>query len=327
MTRTIQTARGACTPQELGPTLPHEHLFCNLLQEHRAEGLLNDERLIIEELARFVAQGGRTVVDLTTAELTRGASPTASSDRWSDEGSRQPGNVEAIRRVSEVTGLNVVLGTGHYRDPYLDRQWFDRHDVDAIAERMIADIEVGFPGTDVRAGIIGEIGCDAWFTSAAEERSFRAAARAHLATGVAIHTHAAHWPVGGLQLDLLESEGVDPSRVAVGHCDLVRVPGYALEIAERGAFVGIDTIFVQRESELAWRLSLITELVEAGFADRVLLSHDVCLTGDLHANGGGGFGFVHGAFRDLLAESVPGFDDELFRRFTVDNPRRLLAQE
>ncbi|MBL1102060.1 hypothetical protein [Streptomyces coffeae] len=91
----------------------------------------------------------------------------------------------------------------------------------------------------VRVGLIGEVGCDKWYISAAEERSLRAAARAQRATGAAIYTHAAHWPVGPLQLDLLLSEGADPIRIAIGHCDTVTVPDYAFRVAERGAYVGV----------------------------------------------------------------------------------------
>lgn len=163
---------------------------------------------------------------------------------------RSIANVEAVKRVAEQTGLNVVLGTGHYRDPYLDREWFDRTSVDDIAQSMVSDITEGFGDTGVRAGIIGEIGCDKWYVSAAEERSFRAAARAHLATGAPIYTHAARWTVGHEQLDLLEREGVEPARVAVGHCDLVPVEGYAERLAARGAFVGAraDSLLDQRRA-------------------------------------------------------------------------------
>jgi hypothetical protein len=82
-----------------------------------------------------------------------------------------------------------------------------------------------FPPPALRAGVIGEIGADRWYVSAAEERSFRAAARAHLRTGLTISTHAARWPVGLEQLRLLTEEGADPRRVIIGHADSVPLPG------------------------------------------------------------------------------------------------------
>ncbi len=110
------------------------------------------------------------------------------------------------------------MGTGWYRDPFLDRQYFETHSTDEIAADIVRDIEVGVADTGVRAGVIGEIACDRVITPA-EERSFRAAARAHLRTGATISTHAARWPIGHAQLDILCQEGVDPGRVIIGHSE------------------------------------------------------------------------------------------------------------
>src|SRR5206468_9738603 len=99
------------------------------------------------------------------------------------------------------------------------------------ADMIVRDIEVGADGTDVRSGIIGEIACDR-VIAAAEERSFRAAARAHNRTGITISTHAARWPIGHAQLDIFEQEGVDLRRVIVGHSDTVHDGAYHLALAE-----------------------------------------------------------------------------------------------
>lgn len=61
------------------------------------------------------------------------------------------------------------MGTGHYRDPYLDRGRFDRNDHVAIGEGLVGQIMDGRDG--VRPGIIGEIGGDREYGSAAEDRS------------------------------------------------------------------------------------------------------------------------------------------------------------
>src|SRR5215475_1005268 len=195
----VMTVTGPVDAQQLGVVLPHEHVFIDLVSEYRGSGLLNDEHLACEELRALKSAGGCTLVDLTLDEIGR--------------------DPAALRRVSEATGLSIVMGCGHYRDPYLDRDWFDRTAVDAIADQIVLDITDGVRGTGVRAGIIGEIGADRLYISAAEERSFRAAARAHLRTGLTISTHAARWPVGLEQLQLLTEEGADPRRVIIGHAD------------------------------------------------------------------------------------------------------------
>lgn len=324
MTSTVSTARGPVARQELGTVLPHEHLFINLMRERRGDGLIADEAAVTEELSVFTGLGGATVVDLTSAELTPGAAPDAGIAPPPPGASRDPANVLAVQRVAEATGLHVVLGTGHYRDPFLDRDWFDRHGADAIAEEIVRDLTEGFPGTGgIRAGIIGEVGCDKWYISAAEERSLRAAARAQRTTGAGIHTHAARWPVGVAQLDLLTSEGADPARIAVGHCDTVTAPGYAEQIARRGAYVGVDTINTDHPREVDHRVRMVLDLVRAGYIDNILLSHDVCLLSQLRAHGGGGYGFVHTGFRERLLAA--GLDAGEFEHITTANPARLLC--
>ncbi|MER5388266.1 hypothetical protein [Saccharopolyspora sp. NPDC002686] len=317
----VMTVSGPVERDRLGPTLPHEHLFINLLRERRGDGLIVDEQLVTEEVGAFAALGGGTIVDLTSAELTTGAAPVPSHDATGS--TRDPQNVLAIGRVAKASGLNVVLGTGHYRDPFLERDWFDRHDPDQIAEHLVRDLTEGFPGTGISAGIIGEIGADKWYISAAEERSFRAAARAHRATGAAIYTHAARWPVGLPQLDLLAEEDVAPERIAIGHCDLVEKPGYALEIARRGAYVGIDTMFTANPHEVGRRVAMVLELARAGHLDQILLSHDVCVKSQLSAYGGPGYSFVQTVFRKALREA--GIDDGEFEHITAANPARLLC--
>lgn len=326
----VMTVMGPIPPEACGRTMPHEHLFINEMREERAIGLLNDQRLLINELAAFAAAGGGTIVELSTAELTAGASPDpkghfrgARDSGLPLHGSRTVNNVLSIVEVARATGVHIVLGTGHYRDPYFDDGWLEHHSVTQVAERMITDIEEGFPGTSVRAGIIGEIGADKWFISPGEERSYRAAARAHAATGLTVTTHAARWPVGIDQLDLLTDLGVDPRRVIIGHCDTVNIPEYHLELARRGAFVQFDTIRGKSSYDVMIRCEFITALREAGYLDQILLSHDVCETDQLKTYGGGGYGYILEFFLDELRKR--GLSEEELERLVATNPQRALA--
>jgi predicted metal-dependent phosphotriesterase family hydrolase len=326
----VMTVTGAVMSHDLGMTLMHEHVFINILAERRPEGLLNDYQLMRQELDAFAAVGGQTIVDLTTAELTSGAAPDpagalggASSSGYPENGSRSLHHVLSLQRISVDTGLNIVVGTGHYRDPFLDNAWFDRTSVDRIAGQMVRDIREGLAGTGVRAGIIGEIGADKWYLSAAEERSFRAAGRAHAETGLTITTHAAKWPVGIVQLDVLTAEGVDPARVIVGHCDTVNIPDYHQEIARRGAYVQLDNIRRGNDYDFGLRVGFVMALVRSGHLDQILLSQDVCKRSHLNINGGGGYDFVPGTFAAALIEA--GLDQGEINHILVDNPRHALT--
>ena len=299
---TVMTVRGAVFAGDLGVVLPHEHVFIDLLREYRGTGLLADEGLAIEELGRFREAGGRTLVDCTSQGL-----------------GRRP---EALRRVSEATGVAIVMGAGHYRRPYLDEALIDASSVDELADGIVRDLEEGVGDSGIRAGIIGEIGCDRTI-SAVEERVFRAAARAHRRTGATITTHAARWPVGEAQLDLLAEEGVDAGRVIVGHCDMVADPTYHARLTRRGAWVQFDTIQGVHEMDTKRRLAWIGALIDAGLEDRLLLSHDVCLTSDLAAYGGPGYDYLLTGFRARMLDA--GFPETLVARLMIDNPRRALT--
>jgi len=297
------TVTGPVTPDELGIVLAHEHVFIDLVREYRGSGLLNDEHLACQELRALKTAGGSTLVDLTLDEMGR--------------------DPVALRRVSEATGIAIVMGCGHYRDPYLDRDWFDRMAVDAIADQIVLDVTDGVRDTGVRAGIIGEIGADRPHISAAEERSFRAAARAHVKTGLTISTHAARWPVGLAQLRLLAEEGVEPRRVIVGHADTVPIPEYHLALAKKGCYVSFDSIGTGSSYDTHRAVDYVLDLVRAGFGSQVLLSHDVCLRDHLRATGGCGYAYLLTEFLPLL--TAAGLDPEQVSAFVIDNPRAALA--
>ncbi len=308
---TVMTVLGPVPADDLGIVLPHEHVFIDLTREYRPDGLLNDVPLAIEELGWFRQAGGRTVVDVTSIGIGR--------------------HPRSLREVSERTGLHIVAGTGIYRRQYHDKEWLDRVSTNALADVIMADLNEGIEGTDIRAGIIGELACDEWLT-AAEERGFRAAARAQRATGVSITTHAARWPVGLPQLDIFDEEGVDPRRVIIGHCDTVAsvewssvqdVMAYHGQIAHRGAYVQFDNIRMGSEHALRRRVDYVRNLLDKGHGEQVLLSQDVCLTSHLRAFGGGGYDFVATVFLPLL--QAGGVSKAELEMLVVGNPRRALT--
>lgn len=318
---TVMTHRGEMDASQLGITLPHEHFFVNIMKERR-EALLADEGRILEEARVFVEQGGTSLFELTNNTVAVGA---LSTHRGHSEGriSRPVENIEACVRVADAAGITMVMATGFYREPYLDEVVLNEYSTNQLADFIVRDLMEGYPGTNVRAGIIGEIGANKGFVSAMEERSFRAAARASVRTNRAIYTHAVFWPVALQQIEILTEEGVDLSRVAVAHTDTVPTKGYAVELARHGVYIGIDSIQSANPAAVAHRVEQVTSLIQAGFLERILISHDLCMPAHLRANGGNGFGFVLGGFKSALREA--GVTEEEFDVIVRDNPARLAA--
>lgn len=302
---TVMTVTGPIPAEQLGYTLMHEHLFCDLSRDIWSnDRFLSDPDLTLVELEHYKQAGGVSLVDQTNRGL--GQDP------------------RAVRDMAERTGLNIVLGSGWYREPYYEPYLY-RWKTDQVAEQIIRDVTEGIDDTGVRAGIIGEIGAHDTWISPVEERVLRAAGRAQKATGVTLTLHALRSPVGLDQLDILREESVDLHRVVVGHAHSYPYHSYHAEIARRGAFLTFDRMGVPNEYERTRNIRLLRDLIDAGYLKHVMLSQDVCTRPDLVAYGGLGYGFVPGELSRIMRES--GVTDEQLHQIMVENPRRALTGE
>ena len=306
----VMTVSGPIPPDKLGFTLPHEHTAINLW--HVANRwdyweLRADDELIIEELRDYRRRGGGTLVDLTLPGVGR--------------------DPERLRRLASASGLNIVMGTGWYREAYYPAEaLIDRRSVDDLAAEMVREVELGVGGSGIRPGIIGEVGTDKPWISAQEERVHRAAARAALQTGMAITTHSVQSAVGLAQLAVFTQEGVDPGRVVIGHADSFHDLDFYLAALDAGANLQFDFLghrFGVEEALEPRLVETIVELLERGFAPQLLLSQDVCHDRQLKANGGFGYVYLHQHFLPTLRTAAVGEGE--IRQMTVDNPARILT--
>jgi phosphotriesterase-related protein len=304
------TVSGPIPPERVGFTLPHEHTGIHLWHVPDRWDyweLTPDELTVADELRDFRRRGGSTLVDVTPPGTGR--------------------DPERLRRLATRTGVQIVMGTGWYRQSYYPAEaLIDRRSVDDLAAEMIAEFTDGVAGTGVHPGIIGEIGTDKPWVSAQEERVHRAAARAAMATGMAITTHGVMSPVGLEQLTIFEQEGVDPARVVIGHADSYPVLDHHLAILDRGANLEFDFLghrFGTEEAAEPRLVQLMVELLERGYAAQLLLSQDVCHNSQLKANEGFGYTYLQQHFLPTLRTAAVGEGE--IRQMTVDNPRRILT--
>jgi len=306
----VMTVSGPIPPERLGFTLPHEHTGIALWHiEKRWDywELTPDDDLLTEELRDYRRRGGGTLVDLTL-----------------DGVGRDP---HRLRRLASSTGLNIVMGCGWYRGAHYPAEaLIDRRSVQELAAEIVGEFERGVRDTGIRPGIIGEIGTDKPWVSAVEERAHRAAARASLQTGMAITTHGVQSAVGLAQLQIFSEEGVDPSRVVIGHADSYLDLDYYLSVLDTGANLQFDFLghrFGVEEALEPRLVETIVELLERGFAPQLLLSQDVCHNRQLKAYGGFGYVYLHQHFLPTLRTAAVGEGE--IRAMTIENPARILA--
>ena len=315
MADTVMTVTGPISTDDLGYTLPHEHLFLDLMRDNwSGDNYLNDPELAYQELMLYKEAGGVSLVDQTSGGLT-------SNDQYM----LPVKHPIAVRDLSERTGLNIILGCGWYRETYYEPHLW-RMKTDEIAEEIEHDITHGIDGTDVRAGLIGEIGAHFTWISPVEERVLRAAGRAQKRTGVTLTTHATRGPLGLDQLDILEEEGVDLRRVVIGHPQSHADFEYHAEIARRGAWISFDNMGVVEEAvpyEQEKLLKQVKDIVDAGLIGQLLFSHDVCYRHMYRSHGGHGYDYIPTRLLPRLQEI--GMTEDQLLQIMVDNPRRALA--
>ncbi len=297
----VMTVSEPVPPEELGITLPHEHIIVDL-RHWGYDGILDDVELAIDELRPFKDTGGGAVVDITNECMGR--------------------NVQALKRVAEETGLHIVTATGYYTEPYYPPHVYQLS-TNKLAERMVKELTEGIDGTGIRAGIIGEIGTVRDFISPAGERVFRAAARAHLQTGAPISTHTHLEELIPDQLEILQDEGVDPRRVTIGHLGDQRNIDRLREIAATGVYLEIDHVGLEERQRDHQRAKTVARLIREGYLPQLLLSMDVCFKSRLHWYGGTGYDHLLKTFVPLLL--AEGVTESAIHTMLVENPQRALA--
>lgn len=297
----IRTVTGPLPASSVGGrVLAHEHLRMDLRWPVRAESdprrWLDEEVHVCDELTRLREDRDLgLVVELTCLGMGRDA--------------------PAMARISAASGVAVVAGTGFFAEPFHPVN-VRGLDAGRMAERLIAEIGFGLDGTSVLPGVIGEVGCWGERPTPAEETALRAAAAASLASGLPVATHGRSGPA---QLELLMGEGLDPSRVAVGQQSLTEDPGAHRKLAELGAYVSFGRLAAAGDRAVR----PVLELIEAGYADRLLLGGGICRMEQIAHYGGPGYGTVFDEFVPALR--ARGVDEATLDLLTRENALRWLA--
>jgi phosphotriesterase-related protein len=301
----VQTVLGPVRPDELGLTLPHEHLFVRIegwaiapesdeaahlvdapmslaiLSRVRRRALtsrdncrVDDPDVVTGEVGGFIDAGGGAIVDLTPPDL--GRAPQRMLD------------------VSRNTGVHVICGCGYYVDASHPPE-VTTMSVQAISELLEQELVEGIAGTEVRPGVIGEIGTGNPVTEN-ETKVLLAAAAAQRRTGCPISIHL--FPAGGTArqvADIMDEAGADLGKVTLCHLDgqdPIDVDEH-IELAARGVYVEYDVFGANWTSDdvrqlyadrMYWspppsdqqRVRAVRELFAAGMGEQVLISHDIC---------------------------------------------------
>ncbi len=316
---TIQTVRGPVEASALGRTLMHEHVFIRTLEiEQNWPTGWDRDAAVADAVVRLRAlkdAGIDSIVDLTVPGLGR--------------------LTGTVLEVAEQVDLHIVAATGYYTYDQLPHYFdyrsapFRAEGTDILEDLFRSDIEAGMDGTGVRPGIL-KCATDEAGVTPAVERILRAVARVHRSTGVPISTHT-HAPTrrGLEQQAIFADEGVDLSRVVIGHSGDSTDLDYLEELLAADSTLGMDRFGVDVFCPTEQRVDTVARLCERGWAGQMVLSHDTNCTIDwfdpaMLAAATPNWHFLHITNDILPALATRGVTEKQIDQMLVEAPRRIL---
>ncbi len=339
----IQTVCGPIAPARLGPTLMHEHILWDVTRPEVAAKAARDETPEVTitldnvwEINRrstldYGNQSNRrySVALEELIRLKRDCADAAIVDLSNFGLKPDPAGLRYLSTGSEVP---IIQGAGYYVDEYIPED-LKAASVDALAEEIVGQIRNGCWGTDVRAGIIGEIGC-MWPLRPFERKVLQASAIAQRETGAAINVHPGRHADAVFEIvEVITKAGGDVTRLVMSHIDRTLLSAEAaLRFADTGCvleydFFGIETSYYWfNDTDLPtdyMRLEYMRALFDRGHGDQVVVSQDICTKTRLVSYGGHGYGHM---FRNVVPlMERKGFTETEIRTVLRDTPRRLLT--
>jgi phosphotriesterase-related protein len=306
----IQTVQGPVAIEALGLVLPHEHLFTDL----RGPLAPGYARAAPEAVARVMgpflaaahAAGVTAFVECSTVGVGR--------------------NIAVLRHLADITPIHIVAPTGVYREAFVPPS-IRGMSIEEMAELWVRDLTEGIEGTDVCAGFI-KISASDGGPTILEERILKAAALASQQTGAAVASHTANGAIARREMEILESAGLNLGRFIWVHANLEADTAIHLEAAQRGAYVEFDAVGAEWQSQTAM-IEYTLALIEAGYAEKILLSHDAGWYDPSQPGGQPEEGGIRG-FTALVDDYLPalrarGVTYDLAHLLTVANPARAFA--
>ncbi|HEX8183100.1 MAG TPA: phosphotriesterase-related protein [Blastocatellia bacterium] len=319
----INAVRGHLDTAQLGTTLMHEHVFVLSpeIMQNFPDGWGDEERRVADAISRLnelKSRGVDSIVDLTVIGLGR--------------------YIPRIRRIAEQTQINIIVATGVYT--YNDVPMYfhfqgpgtELGGPELMIDMFVKDIEEGIAGTGVKAAIL-KCATDKPGVTEGVERVLRAVARAHRRTGVPISTHTHARTERGLeQQNIFEAEGVDLSRVIIGHSGDTTDIDYLERLIARGSYIGMDRFGIDVLLPFEDRVNTVARMCERGHADKMVLSHDAACFNDWLPEAAlpvvtPNWHYLHIHNDVIPALKERGVTDEQIHLMLVENPRKIFERQ
>ncbi|XP_068605115.1 phosphotriesterase-related protein [Brachionichthys hirsutus] len=340
----VQTVLGLIDPDQLGRTMTHEHLTMsfeccyippppsdeavaanpfqmehlhwltqNVYSSHENLLLKQETAAVRDELLAFRKAGGGSIVENTTIGIER--------------------NLPTLKQLAKDTGVHVIAGAGYYVD-CSHSETTRRMTVEQLTEVIVNDVLHGGDGTDIRCGVIGEIGAS-WPVTDSEKNVLKATAHAQARLGcpVIIHPGRNHAAPAEI-IRILQEAGGDINKTVMSHMDRsIFDEGELLEFAKMGSYLEYDlfgeqSLIYQFHPEVdmpsdSQRVKTLAFLIKEGYEDKLLISHDIHTKNRLTKYGGHGYSHI---LRNIVPKMLMrGITQHQVDKILIHNPKRWLT--
>jgi predicted metal-dependent phosphotriesterase family hydrolase len=305
MTMKVHSVTGSIDSQQVQKTMIHEHLVFDLSgvrQEVDQDSRLEDTPILDREIQILKESGCNTIVEVSNLGMGRDA--------------------KALYHIAKKHDLVIVASTGFYKESVYPAFVFEKS-AEELAEIMIREIKEGMDDTDIKAGLISEIGSSLNKITATEQKVFQASIMAHKKTGAPISTHCEIGTMGKGQLEIFQRNEVNMNQISFGHQDLNTDIEEQLLLLNSGAYIQFDTIGKNSYRKDSDKVDNLLVLLDRGFEDQIMLSCDITRKSHLKAHGGHGYNHLFESFIPALVNS--GVTKEIIENMFIHNPRKFLA--
>ncbi|KAM4792897.1 N-acetyltaurine hydrolase isoform 4-T7 [Cyanocitta cristata] len=266
-----------------------------------------------EELLQFKAAGGGTIVENTTTGIGR--------------------DVNTLKKLAEETGVHIIAGAGFYVDSTHSSQT-QAMTVEQLAGIIVDEVLKGADGTNIKCGVVGEIGCS-WPLTPSEHRVLQATAQAQSQLGCPVIIHPGRNSDSPFQIiRILQEAGADASKTVMSHLDrTIFDTKELLEFAKLGCYLeydlfGTEFLHYQFHPDIDMpsdneRIARIRMLIDEGYEDRILMAHDMHTKNRLMKYGGHGYSHI---FKNIVPKMlIRGISQDKIDKILQANPKRWLT--
>ncbi|KAL4648451.1 phosphotriesterase-related protein [Arapaima gigas] len=340
----VQTVLGLIDPGQLGRTMTHEHLTMSFEccyfppapdEESMAKApiemknlfwlkqnpysnhenlLLNQEiEAVKEELLAYRQAGGGAIVENTTTGISR--------------------DVHTLKKLAQETGVHIIAGAGFYVDDTHSEET-RKMTVEKLSDVIITEVLHGADGSDIRCGVIGEIGTS-WPITDSEKKVLQATAHAQTQLGCPVIIHPGRNAAAPeAVVRILQEAGGDIGKTVMSHLDrTILDKGELLEFAKMGSYLEYDlfgtemlnypfNLKVDMPSDNQ-RVQTLAYLVAEGYEDKIIIAHDIHTKNRLTKYGGHGYSYI---LKNIVPKMLTrGITENQVNKILIDNPRKWLT--